>query len=131
MTYPRWSFAYANANFSGASVQMTENGQSITTALETVANGFGENTLVWRPKGLSDGADWQRPTIDASYHVTISNVVVGGAARTFNYDVTVFDPLRLGDFNGDNLVNGGLNRMAIQRGTDVGEFATGRCGWGS
>ena len=90
--YPRWSLSYPQADFSAASVTMTENGAPIATRLEAVVNGFGENTLVWIPGSYVDGMDWSRPAADTAYQVTVANVIVGGVARTFTYTATVFDP---------------------------------------
>ncbi len=90
--YPRWSFSYPNADFSGASLSMTENGTPIATRKETLTNGYGENTLVWLPGNYSDGQSWSRPTADTVYSVTLGNVLVAGQPRSFSYNVTVFDP---------------------------------------
>jgi hypothetical protein len=71
-----------------------------------VVGGFGEDTLVWIPKGLSDSATWSRPAFDTAYDVTIANVKIGGTTRMFNYRVTVFDPsLLLADFDANGAVN--------------------------
>ena len=90
--YPRWSLSYPQADFSAATVTMTENGVTIATRLEVPVNGFGENTLVWIPGAYVDGMDWSRPAADTAYQVTVANVMVGGVARTFSYTATVFDP---------------------------------------
>lgn len=90
--YPRWSLAYPGADFSGASVSMTENGRALATRLETLQNGYGEPTLVWLPGTYTDGSSWSRPSADTVYQVTVSNVRVGGQTRSFSYSVTVFDP---------------------------------------
>lgn len=90
--YPRWSFSYPNADFSAATVTMTENGASIATRRETLANGYGENTLVWFPGSYTDGMNWTQPSTDTGYVVTLSNVKLNGVNRTFSYNVTVFDP---------------------------------------
>jgi uncharacterized protein YkwD len=92
LVYPRWSFAYPGADFSSASVAMTENGVAIATRRETPAIGYGEPTLVWFPGSYVDGMSWAKPAADTVYQVTISNVKVGGVARTFSYTATVFDP---------------------------------------
>ena len=89
---PYWSFSYASANFSGAAVSMTENGTAVSVALETVANGYGENTLVWTPKGMGSRDVWPKPSADTHYRVTLSNVFIGGSPRSFTYTVTVIDP---------------------------------------
>ena len=92
----RWSFTYPNANFSAATVSMTENGMGISSTIDSrPGNGGPRASLVWRPKGLSansSGATWPTPLADTEYDVTVSNVIVGGVSRNFTYRVTVFDP---------------------------------------
>jgi uncharacterized protein YkwD len=106
VVFPRWSFSYAGADFSQAAVTMTQGGQSVSVSLETVATGYGENTIAWIPNGLSSSASWPRPAADTPYAVTISNVAVSGSPRSFTYDVVVMDPAQATgparfDFNGD------------------------------
>src|ERR1035441_1427039 len=92
VTYPRWSFAFTNAVFSSATVAMRSNGVPISTTLESVANGFGENTLVWRPMGLDPSSSaFPFSGSDTVYTVGISNVTVGAIVTNFNYTVTLFD----------------------------------------
>lgn len=88
--FPRWSLSYPNADFSGATVTMKKNGVQISTTLETVKDGYGENTVVWLPQGQNFAT---KPKTDIVYSVQVSNVLVGGVPRTFSYDVKVFDPL--------------------------------------
>lgn len=88
LIFPRWSFAYDEADFSGATVAMSSGGHSIPVAVQPVVSGYGENTLVWEP-GLSFGAP---PPSDTAYRVTVSGVAIGGVTRDFAYDVIVFDP---------------------------------------
>jgi Domain of unknown function DUF11/Cysteine-rich secretory protein family len=91
--YPRWSFAYAGADFSGASVTMkAANGSALLITQQPVTNGYGLNTLVWEPDMASGGFSGSRPTQDVSFDVTVSNVLIGGLARSFSYRVTVIDP---------------------------------------
>ena len=106
VVYPRWSFSYAGANFSSASVTMTQGGASVPVAVETLDNGYGENTLVWIPLGLGSSQSWPQPLNDTSYLVTISNIVIGTGTRTFTYQVTVFDPAAAfpGDISGSLLL---------------------------
>ncbi|MBF0539385.1 MAG: VCBS repeat-containing protein [Nitrospirae bacterium] len=92
VVFARWSFSYANADLSSATVSMTSGGNNIAVALSQVQNGYGENTLVWIPMNLNDSANWPKPSNDTTYTVTVANVVINGASRTFTYDVTVFDP---------------------------------------
>jgi hypothetical protein len=87
--YARWSFAYPAANFSGATVSMTRNGTSVSSTLETVQNGYGENTLVWVPALPSP---YPAPSADESIVVNVNNVLIGGAPQNFSYTVTVFHP---------------------------------------
>jgi len=56
--------------------------------LEAQAQGYGDNTIVWRPQGVPTAA----PALDTTYTVTVSNVVVSSQARLFAYQVTVIDP---------------------------------------
>ncbi|MGH8016707.1 MAG: immunoglobulin domain-containing protein [Opitutaceae bacterium] len=94
VVYPRWSISYPEADFSAASVTMSRDGAAVPVVLEPVANGYGENTLVWIPDGLDTSATTphERPSADVTYEVTVSNVVVDGQAQTFSYSVIVFDP---------------------------------------
>ena len=92
VVYPRWSFAYAGANFSSATVTMTQGGAAVPVAVETLATGYGENTMAWIPLGLGSSQSWPKPSRDTSYLVTISNIFIGTGTRTFTYQVTVFDP---------------------------------------
>lgn len=85
----RWSFSYAGANFSNATVTMTRNGVNVPVQLEPVANGYGDNTLVWvptTPQNANPGAS------DAVVDVTVSNVGVGGTSQSFQYQVIIMDP---------------------------------------
>ena len=94
VVYPRWSFSYAGANFSSATVTMTQGGSSVPVAMETLDTGYGENTMVWIPLGLGSSQSWPKPSKDTSYMVTISNIIIGTGTRTFTYEVTVFDPAK-------------------------------------
>ena len=105
--FPRWSFSYPSADFSQASVTLARNGQTLPLVKESVANGYGENTIVWIPNGMSSWDAWPKPASDTTYRVTISNAVVGGTPQTFWYDVVVMDPSQAtpkpaaSDFTGD------------------------------
>lgn len=90
VVYPRWSFSLPGADLANADVAMTRNGVPIAVELEPVEDGYGENTLVWRPLGLVSACPGTRG--DTVYSVTLSNVWVGGAAQHFSYQVTAFDP---------------------------------------
>ena len=89
----RWSLSYPDAAFSSASVSVTRDGQSVAVQLEPLANGYGENTLVWVLDGrdTSSPSVLSRPQVDTAYQVTVSGAIVGGQSRTFSYTVTIFD----------------------------------------
>lgn len=92
VVYPRWSFSYPRADFSAATVSLTRNGQTVDVTKETVANGYGENTLVWAINGMGSYDQWPLPAQDTPYEVHISNVNIGGQMQEFTYTVIVFDP---------------------------------------
>jgi len=86
--YQRWSFSYPNADFSGATVSMTKNGQPLGLNQKSPASGFGENTLVWEPSepfGI-------KPTSDTFYQVNLTNVGITSSAQNYSYTVIIFDP---------------------------------------
>jgi hypothetical protein len=84
----RWSFSYPGAGFSGTTVSMQHAGTNVPVTLEAQAQGYGDNTIVWDPQGIPAGV----PPTDLSYSVTVSNVLVSGQSRVFNYTVTIIDP---------------------------------------
>jgi hypothetical protein len=92
VVYPRWSFSYPNADFSEATVTMTENGVAMATRKESLSSGAGENTVVWIPGTYTDNMLWVRPSADTTYTVQISGVKIGSTNRNFSYTVRVFDP---------------------------------------
>ncbi len=91
LVYPRWSFSYPGADFSLATISMVSNGVSMPVRRESVANGYGENTVVWLPNNLTDSASWPKPAADEVIDVAITNVKISGVARDFAYRVTVID----------------------------------------
>lgn len=85
----RWSFSWPGANFAGATVSMARDGQALAAPTrETIINGYGDNTLVWLPQGVS----YTRPSQDVVYRVTISGITGGGAPASVSYTVSVIDP---------------------------------------
>lgn len=90
--YPRWSFSYAGANFDSATVSMTENGVNMPVTRYTPVNGYGENTLVWIRTGMNEWSSWPKPSSDTVFVVTVSNVMIGGSPRSFQYTVIAIDP---------------------------------------
>ena len=92
--YPRWSLSYPNADFSSATVTMTQGGIQIPVRLEVVTSGYGENTLAWVPNNLDANSSYVplRPASDIMYGVQISNVKGTAVPTSFNYTVIAFDP---------------------------------------
>lgn len=106
LVFPRWSFSYPGANFAHATVTMTKNGSPATLVQHRPHDGYGENTLVWEPRGT--------PHPNDVYQVSVSQVLIDGNPRTFSYQVTAFSPdgpqpdvrLRFGsDLVGDDIYN--------------------------
>ncbi len=89
----RWSLSYPGADFSAASVTVTGGGQTLPVRLETIGNGFGENTLVWvvNNRATSTATLLPRPTADTPYSVAVSGARVSGQVRNFDYTVIAFD----------------------------------------
>lgn len=91
-SHPRWSYSYPGADFSSATVTMTQGGSPVPVTQEPVATGYADNTLVWRPTGLPDAA----PLADTTYTVHISGIKDAPFSTT-TYDVTVIDPYTVND----------------------------------
>ncbi len=92
VVFGRWSLSYPGADFSRASVGVTRAGVPVAATLEGASGNYGEDTIVWQVAGTARDGRHDRPAADVRYHVTVSGVTVGGAARSFEYDVVVFDP---------------------------------------
>jgi len=94
VVWPRWSFSYPGADFTAATVTMTRNGSPVSVALEPVATGYGENTLVWVTDNIDVSSPYtpSPPGSDTVNAVTINDVMIGGTSQNFNYQVIVFDP---------------------------------------
>ena len=81
-----------NADFSTATVTMTQGGNNVSLFIEARSHAnIGDPTLVWQPDGIPSGS----LDSDTTYSVTVANVMVGGQAMSFNYDVTLMDPYDL------------------------------------
>jgi len=87
----RWSFSYPGADFTGASVTMTGPAGPIPVTLEAVANGYGDNTIVFVPTSVS----YANPGADATYTINVSGMTGTGAPSSIQYTVTVIDPMAI------------------------------------
>ena len=88
----QWSFSYPAADFSGATVTMT-NDANASVALINVAvldAGYGDNTLGWFID--SNASNWNRYPLDTRLNIAVNNVKVNGVATNFTYSVTFIKP---------------------------------------
>ena len=92
VVFARWSFSFPGASFANATVLMTSNDKNVPVKLESVKEGFGENTLVWIPNNMNNSDDWPKPSKDTVYTINIDDVTIDGIASSFSYGVTIFDP---------------------------------------
>lgn len=90
-THP-WSFSVPGADFSKATVTMTDDkNQALTLgSVAQLPNGYGDNTFSW--KLTAAAAQWDRGASDTKLNVQINNVIVAGQAKNFQYSVTFFAP---------------------------------------
>jgi hypothetical protein len=88
----RWSLSYPNADFSSATVTITQGSTNIpATVISRTDNGYGDNTIVWEPQGL--------PTSignDVPFSVSVSGIKGSGVPTSITYPVILFDPSVLG-----------------------------------
>lgn len=84
----RWSFSYPGADFTTASVTMTGPGGAIPVTFEMIQNGFGDNTLVFLPTGVS----YDKPAADTTYTITVGGMTGANVPATVTYSVTIIDP---------------------------------------
>jgi hypothetical protein len=89
LVYARWSLSVPSADFSGATVSMTDvSGASLTcTIVSSTDNGYGDNTIVWEPTGVNTSG-----TTDITYHVNVNNVTISGVTKNYAYDVIIIQP---------------------------------------
>lgn len=85
LVFPRWSFSIKGANFSTASVSMTDkNGAVVTVNVihKGTTNGSPDARIAWEPSGINI-------TADTEFNVTISGIKAA-AQTSYTYKVTVF-----------------------------------------
>jgi uncharacterized protein YkwD len=88
----RWSLSYPGAGFSTAVVTMSVGGMAIPVQIDShSANGYGDNTLVWRPTIGTNAVRYGIGGVDRTYQVQVSNVTGTGVPSSFSYSVTVID----------------------------------------
>lgn len=89
LVFPRWSFSYPGADFSNATVTMTDSaGNNIPLMIVYTNGGFGDRSIVWEPDMLM--INLTNP-IDQTYHVEVQGVANSPAAD-YAYDVVIIQP---------------------------------------
>lgn len=98
VVYPRWSLGVPatsypfQVDFTNATVTMV-NAAGTTVPLNVIyrnpiSNSYGgDNTISWEPTGVDLNSNF-----DQKYTVTVANVMVNGTAKSYTYDVTIFNP---------------------------------------
>ena len=84
----RWSLSYPGADFTNATVTMSGPGGAIPVTKEPLMDGFGDNTVVFLPTGIS----YTKPAADTTYAISVSNIAGAGVPPNIQYTVTVIDP---------------------------------------
>jgi hypothetical protein len=91
-TSNRWSFSFPGANFNSATVTMSGPDGPIPVTLEPLANGYGDNTIVFLPNAVS----YARPVSDTTYTVKVAGITGVGVPPSIEYSVeyrvTIIDP---------------------------------------
>lgn len=83
----RWSLSVPGAQFDEAVVRMSdERGQEITTEIQPIRNGFGDNTLVWELSGLAIN---KHQDYDQTYYIRVSGIRTSQEILDLEYSVTV------------------------------------------
>jgi len=106
LVFPRWSFGIPGADFRSAAIAMKyAAGGSITVAQEPVShNSYGDNTIVWKPSGISLSGPG-----DVVCSVFVSGVL-SAPQRAYAYQVCIFQPVTT-DLEAGIAGNGGLDEL--------------------
>lgn len=107
LLFKRWSFSIPNADvdFTSAKVSVKANGKEIRTAIISDDASFGDPTIVWGLSEMEDEFSYDYYNMDVkkinleeigifdtAVSVKISNVMVDGEKREFEYEVWIIDP---------------------------------------
>jgi uncharacterized alkaline shock family protein YloU len=89
----RWSFSIPDADFSAATITMTdEAGLTISRTQYPVTNGYGDNTLVWDLTNPGTDLAWNGST-DKAFTVRVAGVKIGSVVQPdYVYRVVAIDP---------------------------------------
>lgn len=90
---PFWSLTYPGADFSAATVSMTDAASNpVAVSVVSRRSGYGDNGIVWQ---VSAGAAAKEVVSDVSWNVTVSNIQGAGVPAQHSWTVTLIDPERL------------------------------------
>ncbi|MEM9238118.1 MAG: hypothetical protein AAGB14_15205, partial [Verrucomicrobiota bacterium] len=91
---PFWSLSMGGADFSTATVSMTdEAGSPVSISVVSRQTGYAENAIVWSvPTSVSS----RTAIVDRSYNITVSGIG-GGGPSSHSWSVTLIDPERIED----------------------------------
>jgi hypothetical protein len=84
----RWSLSYPGADFANATVSMMGPSGALPVTVEPIANGYGDNTIVFRPTAFN----YERPAADTTYVVNVNGISGASVPSSIQYSVTVIDP---------------------------------------
>ena len=89
----QWSFSLAGADFSAASVTVSDHFGPVRAAVVTTGSWYGEQTILWTVVGETDLTRRLGPTgADACYAVTVSGVRIDGATQDpYEYAVCILE----------------------------------------
>lgn len=98
---PYWSLSYPQADFSAATVSMTDAASNpVSVTVVSRRDGLGDNSIVWQvPAAVSAKA----VAADTKWNVTVSNIQGTGVPSQYSWSVTLMDPEKL---NAAPLVSG-------------------------
>jgi uncharacterized protein YkwD len=87
LVYPTWSFSVSAADFSSASVTVSDSsGTTYAASTFLTPTGYGDNTLAWT---LS--SDFRTIISDVQLNVVVSGVIVNGQVRSYRYSVYIME----------------------------------------
>ncbi|QJE98065.1 hypothetical protein [Luteolibacter luteus] len=90
---PYWSLSYPSADFSAATVSMTNASSSpVTATVVSRRTGYGDNSIVWQ---VPAAAAVKAVGPDTRWNVTVSNIQGAGVPSSYSYSVTLIDPNKL------------------------------------
>jgi len=91
VVFDRWSFSVRDADFENATIttQRIDNGNVTETVSSPIvfrneSDGAPFSIIVWEPVGIDTN-----PALDQTYRITVNNVGLGSATRSYTYEVIV------------------------------------------